>query len=101
MRRAARIDANQPAIVAALRAAGATVAITSAMGDGFPDLVVGFQRATVLIEVKDGQKPPSDRGLTEDQVKWHGAWTGGPVAIVLDVEGALRAIQIAAAGAPA
>ena len=100
MRRAARIDANQPEIVDALRAIGATVAITSGLGDGFPDLVVGYGLTTLLMEVKDGKRPPSDRQLTPDQLKWHGSWAGGPVAVVLDVRGALaacRAVSVAGA----
>lgn len=92
MRRAAKVDANQEQIVEALRIVGATVQTLAAVGKGVPDLLVGHRGKTILIEVKDGRKPPSERRLTEDQVKWHGAWRGGPVAIVTDVEGALRAI---------
>jgi hypothetical protein len=82
MRKAARIDRNQPEIVDALRAAGCAVAITSNAGDGFPDLVVarrarGDWRPTVyLIEVKDGQRPPSERLLTPDQKRFHGEFAG-------------------------
>ena len=70
-----RTDANQPQVVKALRDAGATVAITSMVGDGFPDLVVGFRGETLLIEVKDGSKPKSEQALTPDEedfrrIKW-------------------------------
>lgn len=41
MRRAAKTDDNQKEIVAAFRRLGFTVAVTSALGQGFPDLVVG------------------------------------------------------------
>ncbi|HEY0916524.1 MAG TPA: hypothetical protein VGE22_16745 [Solimonas sp.] len=99
MRRAAKVDRNQPEIVAALRAAGATVQPLHTVGDGCPDLLVGYQRQTALVEVKDGQKPPSARTLTEDQLKWHGAWRGGPLAVVSDVEGALRVLAILRAAA--
>ena len=75
-----RVDANQSEIVAALRACGCSVAITSDAGHGFPDLVVGRMghrgRVSLLIEVKDGSKPPSARGLTPDQVEFHAAWRG-------------------------
>lgn len=93
MRRAAKIDANQTRIVDALRAGGATVFITSAVGDGFPDLVVGYCGETFLIEVKDGAKAPSRRRLTADQERFHGAWTGGRLFVfesIADVEGFLR-----------
>jgi Holliday junction resolvase len=92
MRRAAKIDANQTQVVEALRAAGATVQSLAAVGQGVPDLLVGFQGQTVLLEVKDGRKPPSERRLTDDQLKWHGAWRGGPLAVVDGVDAALRVL---------
>lgn len=94
MRRAAKVDDNQEEIVKALRAVGATVQTLAAVGKGVPDLLVGYQGKTILVEVKDGKKSPSERRLTEDQLKWHGAWNGGPLAIVTDVEGAWRAIGL-------
>ena len=93
MRRRARIDANQPEIVAALRAAGATVISLAACGDGIPDLLCGFRGKTALIEVKDSQQPPSKRQLTPDQLDWHGSWRGGTLAVVCDVESALRVLK--------
>lgn len=98
MRRAAKVDENQNEIVKALRAVGASVQTLAAVGHGVPDLLVGYQGKTILIEVKDGRKPPSERRLTEDQLKWHGAWTGGPVAIVTDVESAWRAVGLLKVG---
>jgi len=92
MRRAAKIDRNQPEIVRVLRAAGATVQPLHTVGDGCPDLLVGYCRQTALVEIKDGSKPPSARNLTPDQLEWHGAWRGGPLAVVNDVEGALRVL---------
>lgn len=97
MRRAARIDANQPEIVKALRKAGCSVTSLAAVGQGVPDLLVGWQskdgdRELVLMEVKDGSKPPSRRRLTEDQQEWHEAWRGRPVAIVETVADALAVI---------
>ena len=67
MRRAARTDANHATIRDALRSVGCSVADTSAVGQGFPDLVIGFRGATMLIEVKDGSKAPSRRKLTPEQ----------------------------------
>jgi Holliday junction resolvase len=92
MRRAAKVDANQEQIVAALRAVGATVQTLAAVGKGVPDLLVGYQGKTLLLEVKDGRRPPSERRLTEDQLVWHGAWRGGPLAVVDGVDAALRAL---------
>ncbi len=77
MRRDARKDANQTEIVEVLRSVGATVAITSMIGKGFPDLVVGFRNKNFLFEVKDGAKPPSARKLTRDEHEFHQLWRGG------------------------
>lgn len=76
MRRDGRIDANQPEIVQALRDVGASVAITSMVGSGFPDIVVGYRGENYLIEIKDGSKTPSKRKLTTDEQEWHDLWRG-------------------------
>lgn len=91
MRRAAKIDANQPDVVAALRKAGAKVQSLAAIGAGVPDLLVSFRQELFLLEVKDGAKAPSAQALTDDQVRWHTAW-GAPVHVVNSPEAALRAI---------
>jgi Holliday junction resolvase len=93
MRRAARTDGNHEEIVKALRAVGATVQSLAAVGHGVPDLLVGYQGKTILMEVKDGTKSPSKRQLTEDQVKWIDAWSGGSVYIVDNVEAAWNALK--------
>jgi Holliday junction resolvase len=92
--RAAKIDANHEQVVSALRAAGASVQSLAGVGKGVPDLLVGFQGKTLLMEVKDGRKMPSERRLTEDQVRWHGAWRGGPLAVVDGVDAALRMLGV-------
>lgn len=76
MRRAAKVDDNQGEIVRAFRQLGCTVAITSQVGGGFPDLVVGVLGENLLVEIKDGSKPPSARKLTPDQVEFHRDWRG-------------------------
>lgn len=92
MRRAAKVDENQAEIVEALRAVGASVTVTSQLGGGFPDLVVGYRNeANYLLELKDGRKPPSARKLTPDEERWHKAWRG-LVVVVASVDEALRAI---------
>ena len=94
MRTRAKVDANQCDVVAALRAIGCTVVSLAAVGRGVPDLLVGRLGRTYLLEVKDGRRPPSERKLTEDQLKWHGAWLGGTLAVVCDVESAIRAVSL-------
>jgi hypothetical protein len=92
MRTAAKVDANQGDIVKALRRAGATVQMLHTVGDGCPDLLVGFLGKNTLMEVKDGAKPASARRLTPDQVEWHEGWNGDPVYIVCSPEQALAAV---------
>lgn len=72
----AKIDANHHVVVNALRSVGATVQSLAAVGKGVPDLLVGWQGQNYLMEIKDGSKSPSERKLTDDQVKWHGDWKG-------------------------
>jgi hypothetical protein len=87
-----RTDTNQPEIVEALRAAGATVQHLHMVGQGCPDLLVGRQGYTFLIEVKDGDKPPSKRKLTDREKIWHFWWDGVPVDVVENVADALKVI---------
>ena len=91
MRRAARIDENQPGIVNALRSIGASVQTLHDVGDGCPDLLVGWQGRNYLIEVKNPAKPNSDQRLTPEQDRWHIEWRGG-VSVARTVEDALAAI---------
>lgn len=76
MRRAARTDANHSQIVELFERLGYSVADTSGVGSGFPDVVVGRAGLNYLVEIKDGDKSPSDRRLTPKQVAFHGAWSG-------------------------
>lgn len=105
---ARRRDVNEKAIVAALRAAGATVQQLD--GSGVPDLVVGYNGQDCLLEVKQpGVDKPvrrttrgaghDDRGLGEKQQAWVDGWRGRPVAIVTTPAEALAAIGITP-GAP-
>jgi hypothetical protein len=86
MRHAARVDANQAAIVSALRAAGASVYII-----GLPvDLLVGHRGKTMLIEVKRDRKAK----FTAFQREFMAGWDGVPVARVDGVDDALRALGL-------
>lgn len=76
MRLRGRTDANQSSIVRDLRKAGASVLILSGVGEGCPDLLVGFRGLNWLFEVKDGNQPPSKKRLTEDEEAFHLAWDG-------------------------
>ena len=91
MTRPRAVDANQAVIVDALRDMGCTVQLLHKVGQGCPDLLVGFRGANLLIEVKDGKKPPSARKLRPAQVEWHAGWKG-QVAVAESVDDALRII---------
>lgn len=49
---------------------------THMVGKGFPDIVIGYKKKNYLIEIKDGDKPPSARKLTADESKFHSTWNG-------------------------
>ena len=76
MRKRGRVDANQKKIVEQLRRLGCSVAVTSMIGNGFPDLVVGDGNRNYLIELKDGTKPPSAQALTNDEIMFIDNWRG-------------------------
>lgn len=86
MKRAAKVDSNQAAIVSALEKTGATVQTLGQVGKGCPDLLVGRLGKLVLLEVK------SKKGkLTPDQEEWHRRWRG-QVAIVRDEYEAMEVV---------
>lgn len=92
MRLAARVDDNHGEIVEALRDIGCSVLSLAQLGKGCPDLLVARHNCgNLLLEVKDGRKPPSARRLTNDELKFHGSWQG-PLAVVDSVESAIRAV---------
>jgi len=89
MRRAAKIDGTQAAIVDALRAAGCKVLSLAGVANGCPDLLVYYGAELTLLEVKN----PKGKGvkLTADQIKFHADW---PVWVVTSPEEALRAVGL-------
>lgn len=93
MRRRARVDANQPALVRELRRIGCSVQSIAPLGCGVPDLLVGVGHANWLLEVKDPAQPPSRRVLTPDEQEWHQCWRG-QVAVIETLEQALRLLGI-------
>lgn len=88
MRRAARIDGNQNDVVKELRMMGCSVAISSVMGKGFPDIAVGYHGRNYMFEIKDPAQPPSKRKLTPDEKNWHEKWRGN-VKIILTAQEAM------------
>lgn len=103
IRRAARRDENEPEIVQALEAVGATVERLT--GDGLPDLLVGWRGQMWLLEVKltltarGSVQPGRHRNhsggqgdKTAAQVAWWAWWKGPPPVVVRSSADALAAI---------
>lgn len=71
MRKFAKVDRNHKIIVDSLRKYGATVQSLATIGNGCPDIVVGFMGYNLLMEIKvPGCK------LTIDESVWHDKWNG-------------------------
>ena len=98
MRRAAKVDESQAAIVAALRECGCSVLILSGIGErAAPDLLVGYNAPegprNVLLEVKTPGRDKHDLGHWREQQEWRLLWRG-PVATVHDASEALRLVGV-------
>lgn len=97
MRRAARRDANEGKIVAALQACGAYVKKIN--DEGAFDLLVFYRNPsskaehTLIFEVKDGAKPPSARALTPAEQKFHNEWPGQNLFIITSEHEALDILK--------
>lgn len=81
MRRAAKRDTVEPAVVDLFRRAGWSVQHLS-LPDA-PDLLLGYGGHTFLAEVKTGTKR-----LRPGQAAWHAAWRGGPVYVIRAIQDA-------------
>lgn len=80
MRKHGRVDQNHKDVVAAFRALGAEVISLADLGGGVPDLLVGLDGASYLVEVKQ------PRGtLRPDQEAFMEIWPA-PVSVVRDVD---------------
>jgi hypothetical protein len=95
-RYATKRDINEPEIIAALRAVGATVFSL----DKPVDLLVGYKGKTLLMEVKQyGKKKRMDgfiHDLTTGQREFFSSWRGGELVTVRSVEQALACLGIGA-----
>ena len=93
---ARKVDTNHANVRNALRKVGATVLDTASLGDGAPDLIVGWQRRTLAIEVK-WRRPTSEggsHGETAGQKRRREAWRGDSWLVVTNPEDAvLKLVQ--------
>lgn len=86
MRRAAKVDVTQVAIVGALRRIGCHVLHLHRVGQGCPDLLVYGAGRTFLMEVKS----PGEK-VNAAQAEFIEKWPG-EVAVVRSAEEAIRAV---------
>ena len=96
MRYAARKDSTEKPIVAALRAAGASVEVL-----GLPlDLLVGYRGVWGILEVKASAAAEKAKTPTRARqlafAERHP--NGGPIGTVHDIEGALRFLAVLVSG---
>jgi len=91
MRRAARRDNGEQDIIKAMRAEGAFVKVIN--DEGTFDLLCWYSGRTLLLEIKDGSKPPSARRLTPAEQKFHDEWPGDNLYIVNSVEEAIALLR--------
>jgi Holliday junction resolvase len=87
---AKKVDLNHKEMIEKFRELGASVFDASGVGRGFPDIVVGYNRQTVLVEIKSSKK----KKFTEAQLKFMAEWKGSAVTRINDVEGVIRLIKI-------
>lgn len=73
-----RTDSNQKEIVKRLRQLGMSVAITSSVGAGFGDILVGFRGKNFLCEIKE---PGKAKQLTPAEEKFHAEWKGHLITV--------------------
>ena len=86
---AKKVDANHSVIVKALRDLGCSVFDTSRVAGGFPDLVVGKNSKTALVEVKSDSKAK----FTAAQQLFIMNWKGSTVCRIHDIEGAINLVK--------
>ena len=88
MRKYGKVDRNHNEIVTGLRQLGATVLSIASIGNGAPDILVGWRGRNYLFEIKD------DRGqLTDDEETFFDRWNG-QVKLVRNLLDAVQEIQL-------
>jgi Holliday junction resolvase len=87
---AKRVDSNHSDIVKTLRDLGCSVFDTSRVAGGFPDLVVGRNNKTVLVEVKADEKSK----FTPAQELFMMNWRGSTVVRIDSIDSAIRLVKL-------
>ena len=87
---ARRVDVNQSEIVQAFKELGCSVFDCSRVAGGFPDLLVGRNKKTVLVEIKSSEKAT----FTPAQEMFMLNWKGSTVVRINDIDGAIRLVKL-------
>ena len=75
MKRAARTDNNHKEISVAFMSLGWSVLDIHQIPN-CADILVGKWNHSIVIEIKDGSKPPSKQKLTQGEIKFRDRWRG-------------------------
>lgn len=87
---ARRTDANHAEIVKAFRDLGCSVFDTSRVAGGFPDIIVGRNGVTVLVEIKADSK----KKFTAAQDMFMLNWKGSAVSRIQDLDGVINLVNM-------
>lgn len=87
-----RSDRNQLELMNQIRQLGATVTSLHEVGNGVPDLLVGYRNQNFLFEVKDPQQPPSKRKLTLMEQDFHESWRGN-VHVIMSIDDVIKILS--------
>ena len=75
MKRAARTDTNHKEISVAFMSLGWSVLDIHQIPNS-ADILIGKWSLNIVIEIKDGSKPPSKQKLTPGEIKFRDRWRG-------------------------
>mgnify|MGYP003340286181 CR=1 FL=1 len=87
---ARRVDVNQSELIKVFKQLGCSVFDTSRVAGGFPDLMIGKNKKTVLVEIKSSEKAK----YTAAQELFMMNWRGSTVVRINDIEGAIRLVKL-------
>jgi len=87
---ARRVDSNQADIVRAFKDMGCSVFDSSRMAGGFPDLVIGINKITCLVEIKSSAVARYTSAQEAFMLNWHGS----TVARIDSVDAAIRLVNM-------
>jgi Holliday junction resolvase len=87
---AKRVDSNQKDIVQAFKELGCSVLDLSRVGQGCPDLLIGYKNKCAMVEIKSSNKAH----FTEPQLKFIKNWKGSSITRIDSVEGVIRLVKL-------